>query len=272
MGPVAASAGAVACPAVYRRRNPERTVRPGSVSSIQTFGSFGANWNPHIHCLVTEGVFTPQGEFLPLPGPATSLLQDIEERFRRLLLRRLHRAERLSEPFMNKLMEWTPSGFSVYAEQLVLDHEPQRLDKLARYLTRAPVRVDAVSETQDSRVSLTTTPHPLTGQTLLLLDPPDWVHAICQQIPDRDQHLTRFYGAYANRIRNTLLTHPAPQTGSADSQPTADADSPSASSRASRASWARLIRKVFEVDPLICARCGAEKTGFPTAPSPRAPT
>jgi len=235
-----------------------KDVRPGSVSSIQTFGSFGANWNPHIHCLVTEGVFTPQGEFLPLPDPATSLLKDIEERFRRLLLSRLHRAERLSEPFMNKLMEWNPSGFSVYAEQLVLDHEPQRLEKLARYLTRAPVRIDDLSETQDSRVSLTTTPHPLTGDTLLLLDPLDWVHAICQQIPDRGQHLTRFYGAYANRIRNSRLTHQAPQTGAADSQPRAEADSPSAPSRASRACWARLIRKVFEVDPLICARCGAE--------------
>ena len=26
----------------------------------------------------------------------------------------------------------------------------------------------------------------------------------------------------------------------------------------SRASWARLLRMVFEVDPLTCARCGAE--------------
>ena len=104
------------------------------MSSIQTFGSFGANWNPHIHSLLTEGVFTPQGEFLPLPIPATSLLEDIEERFRRLLLKRLHHAERLSEEFMNKLMQWNPSGFSVYAEQLVSEQEPQRLEKLARYL------------------------------------------------------------------------------------------------------------------------------------------
>ena len=65
-----------------------------------------------------------------MPVPATSLLTDIEERFRCLLLTRLHRAERLSEHFMNKLMQWNPSGFSVYAEQLVFDHEPQRLDKL----------------------------------------------------------------------------------------------------------------------------------------------
>ena len=93
-----------------------KDVRPGSVTSIQTFGSFAANFNPHCHNMVTEGVFTPQGEFVPLPTPATYILPDIEERFRKLLLKRLHRAERLSETFMNKLLEWNPSGFSVHAE------------------------------------------------------------------------------------------------------------------------------------------------------------
>ena len=82
-----------------------------------------------------------------MPKPANSILKVIEERFRRLLLKRLHRAERLSEEFMNRLLQWNPSGFSVYAEQLVWDDEPQRLEKLARYLTRAPVRVDGVSQT-----------------------------------------------------------------------------------------------------------------------------
>jgi hypothetical protein len=93
-----------------------KDVRAGSVTSIQTFGSFAANFNPHCHNMVTEGVFTPQGEFVPLPTPATYILPDIEERFRKLLLKRLHRAERLSETFMNKLLEWNPSGFSVHAE------------------------------------------------------------------------------------------------------------------------------------------------------------
>ena len=243
-----------------------KDVRPGSVCSIQTFGSFGANWHPHIHCLATEGVFTPQGEFLPLPKPANSILKDIEERFRRLLLKRLHRAERLSEEFMNRLLQWNPSGFSVYAEQLVWDDEPQRMEKLASYITRAPLRVDGVSETQDSRVLLTTPPHPLTGETLLFLHPLDWVHAICQQIPDRGQHLTRFYGAYANRIRKALfeeaspdlLSNPSSSPHPSEPDTPSEPDPASAGAPASRASWARLIRKVFEVDPLICARCGGE--------------
>jgi len=82
--------------------------------------------------------------------PAASLLADIEERFRRLLLQRLNRAERLSEAFLNNLLGWNPSGFSVDANQLVFDDEPDRLERLARYLTRAPIAVDAV-RTDDRR-------------------------------------------------------------------------------------------------------------------------
>ena len=79
-------------------------------------------------------------------------------------------------------------------------------------------------------------------------------------IPDRGQHLTRFYGAYANRIRKALFedaSSDAPSSPSS-SPPPSEPDPASAGAPASRACWARLIRKVFEVDPLICARCGGE--------------
>ena len=233
-------------------------LRPGAVSSIQTFGSFAANFHPHIHSLVTEGVFTPEGEFLPLPVPATSLLADIEERFRGLLLKKLHRAERLSEDFLNKLLGWNPSGFSVYANQIVFDDEPDRLERLARYLTRAPLGVEAVRTNGDGQVEVSTPPQPRTKDTVLRLDPLDWIHAICQQIPDRGQHLTRYYGAYANRSRRAVFHHDAPQTPRPSSEPQQQPDSASSRTPASRASWARLLRKVFELDPLLCPRCGTQ--------------
>ena len=139
---------------------------------------------------------------------------------------------------MNRLLQWNPSGFSVYAEQLVWDDEPQRLEKLAATSPALPFELTGVSQTQDSRVLLTTPPHPLTGETLLFLDPLDWVHAICQQLPKSAlrRRVTR------RSIKPIQLT----------------ADPASAGAPASRACWARLIRKVFEVDPLICARCGGE--------------
>jgi len=60
-------------------------VRPGCVVSLQTFGGYGANFNPHAHALVSDGVFTPEGEFLPLPSLDTSAVMQL---FRRPSLRR----------------------------------------------------------------------------------------------------------------------------------------------------------------------------------------
>ena len=66
----------------------DRTVVAGFVSSIQTFGSFAANFHPHIHALVTQGCFTVEGELLPVGSVNTEV---IEELFRRLVLSRMDR-------------------------------------------------------------------------------------------------------------------------------------------------------------------------------------
>jgi hypothetical protein len=88
-----------------------RDVRPGCVISLQTFGAYGANFNPHAHALVSDGVFTPDREFRPLPAPDPVAVMEV---FRRLFLERLHRAERLSETFMLNLLSWIHPGFSVF--------------------------------------------------------------------------------------------------------------------------------------------------------------
>jgi len=43
---------------------------PGMVGAIQTFGDL-IHFHPHIHALVSEGVFLPDGTFLPLPKLAS---------------------------------------------------------------------------------------------------------------------------------------------------------------------------------------------------------
>jgi len=39
------------------------SVVPGIAASLQTFGDL-LNWHPHVHMLVTEGVFTRGGHFV----------------------------------------------------------------------------------------------------------------------------------------------------------------------------------------------------------------
>ena len=57
----------------------------------------------------------------------------------------------------------------------------------------------------------------------------------------------RYYGAYANRTRQTSVSKDLAHTPDSGSEH--DTDTPSTTSSPSRASWARLIKKLFETGP-----------------------
>jgi hypothetical protein len=78
---------------------------------------------------------------------------------------------------------------------------------------------------------------------------------LCRHIPPPGFHLTRLYGAYANRTRGALARRMA-RAGERPASGDSELDALAPSQRARRRQWARLIAKVFEVDPLRCA-CGA---------------
>ena len=78
-----------------------------------------------------------------------------------------------------------------------------------------------------------------------------WIEMICRHIPDRFEHLVRYFGWYSTRFRGEL----ARAAASAVAVQAAE-DGQVVAARA-RSAWARLIHKVYEVDPLVCAKCGA---------------
>ena len=123
-------------------------VRPGCIVSLQTHGAFGCNFHPHCHAIVSDGVFTPQGEFLPLPSLDTSAILEV---FRRLLLRRLRQAERLSENFMQNILSWVHPGFSVFAGPPLQPSQLQSLESQARYITRPAIAMDALKNSRMER-------------------------------------------------------------------------------------------------------------------------
>jgi hypothetical protein len=221
------------------------------VASIQTFGGYGANWNPHVHALATDGLILPGGEFVPLPDYDETLERLLTETFRRLVLKAVHEEERISEAFLESLLTWRHGGgFSVYARHLILNEEPARLAHMTRYLVRPPVATHRVHATADGRVLLETPPDPRTGATTLVLDPLEVVRRLTNQIPDARIHLVRYHGAYSNRSRRLYRD----ADGELEVEP-GGAEASGGVSRARRASWARLLKRVFDVD-LVCPRCG----------------
>jgi len=79
-----------------------------------------------------------------------------------------------------------------------------------------------------------------------------WLELLCRHIPDRYEHLVRTIGWYSNRARGerakALKAQEAAKTPSAQLEPVSEF-----AARA-RATWARLIRKVYETDSSSNAR------------------
>jgi hypothetical protein len=224
--------------------------RPGVVAAIQTFGS-QAQWNPHVHSIVTDGLLFPGGEFHPMRLWDEETERLLTETYRRLVLAALVAEDRLSLEFREKLLTWSHGGgFSVYGRHLILNEEPARLAHMARYTLRAPVAEDRVREADDGTILLEIPPDPRSGDTVVTLHPLEYIRRMTNQIPDPGSHTVRYYGAYSNRLRAAYRDEEGEVTVRAG-----DGDGSTASR--SRASWARLLHQIFEVDPLTC-RCGAK--------------
>jgi hypothetical protein len=87
--------------------------------------------------------------------------------------------------------------------------------------------------------------NPFLGRNFEALDPLEWLARMSDHIPDPGQHRTLFYGEYANRVRGAR--RPELDGAKAPADPPPGRCSPS---------WARLIAKVYQMDPLVCTRYG----------------
>jgi len=88
--------------------------------------------------------------------------------------------------------------------------------------------------------------NPFLGRNFEALDQLDWLARMSDHIPHPGQHRTLFYSEGANRVRGEGEL-PEADTSPLSAEPPRKRCSPS---------WARLIAKVHQVDPLLRFRCG----------------
>lgn len=86
------------------------------------------------------------------------------------------------------------------------------------------------------------------GKTTKTFDALDWLAQLTTHIPNRGEQMVRYYGFYSNKSRGLRK-----KAGTDDDVPalTQSAVSP----KEFRRTWARLIQKIYNVDPLLCPKC-----------------
>ena len=122
----------------YRAAAGREDVRPGIVAVIQTWNS-DLSWAPHAHLLVTEGCFSPEGDFIPIRIDGPDDCRRLEEAFRLEVLAFLLARGLLDEDAVGSMLTWKHTGFSVDASVRIDAGDREGLLRLLRYMARGPV-------------------------------------------------------------------------------------------------------------------------------------
>ncbi len=113
----------------------DSNVRVGMVASIQTF-SDNLKWNPHLHSIVSRGVWRDDGQWIPVPYIDTHAAEIL---FREKIFRLLQVHDLLSDERIKILRSWRRSGFSTDNDVYLYPSDTQALESLSRYIVRCPV-------------------------------------------------------------------------------------------------------------------------------------
>jgi hypothetical protein len=142
------------------------------------------------------------------------------------------------------LSNWRHSGFQVFGGQRIFPQGETAMENLARYIIRASFSQERMQYlAEPSKVVYRAKDGP--GEKVF--DALEWLAAMCSHIPDRGEQMVRYYGYYSNVCRGKR------KESEDDGVPgILEADQ---SSKEYRKNWARLIQKIYEVDPLTCPKC-----------------
>ena len=261
---------------VYQAVLQRDDVSPGMIAAVQTFGEL-AHFHPHVHAVVTDGAFTVDGNFIPLPEIAVEpFLRLWEYKIFALLLKK----GKITQDVVDNMRSWKHSGFSVNKNVLIKANDKKGLERLVQYISRCPFSLERIIKLTDTDHVVYKAEHkncrrfPEPGDETLkggasrnfqVFDPLDFIAEITQHIPNKGEHTIRYYGFYSNKARGMRAESALPERrdGTAKQDNLADIeievreeDTPQR--KVCRSRWAAMIQKVYEIDPLKCPKCGEQ--------------
>ena len=175
------------------------------------------------------------------------------------------------------------SGFSLHAGVAMPGTEREKIEKLCRYIARPAIALERLKLTAGGQVVYSLKKPYSDGTTHIVMTPLELLEKIAAIIPRPKIHLTRYHGVLGPHYKHRKMIVPKPPPSATVTPPEiVNVDQVSKA----RITWARLLKRVFNIDVEICAECGGKAKviaaieepvvvrkilahlGFPTRPPP----
>ena len=145
------------------------------------------------------------------------------------------------------------AGFSLHAGIGVEADQRAKLERLARYVSRPPVAIERLALTAQGQARYRLKTPYRDGTTHIVLEPGDFIARLAALVPPPRVHLTRFHGVFAPHAALRAAVTPAGR-GPGAHRRAGTAESPTP--RHVAMTWARRLKRVFNIEIEQCARCG----------------
>ena len=151
-------------------------------------------------------------------------------------------------------------GFSLHAAVRVDAHDRKRLEQLCRYITRPALSDERVQLNAAGQVELKLKTPWRDGTTHLVMSPLEFMQRLAALVPRPRLHLIRFHGVLAPnaKLRPVVVPQgPEVQERASEAVVADECEVETVLTRPQRISWARLLKRVFDIDMQHCPNCGA---------------
>ena len=179
------------------KKSLKKKMKFGLITVIHTFGR-KANFHPHFHCILTEGLIDKNGSFKPvtyLPYPflrnawKTAVLKLLKEEFK---------DNQHVKNLINLNYNHNTNGFYVNGEQKI--NEPKGLaNYLGRYLARPAIAEYRILDYSNDKVTYWYTDTETKKKTTLTISVEDFIYRVCLHIPHKNFKMVRRFGIYSRR-------------------------------------------------------------------------
>jgi len=237
--------------------------RLGVVMTIHTFGDYSRTWHPHLHAIVADGLFADNGMFYVMPKKADQQL--LAELFRVNVLKMLKEEGKIDDKLIKNIMGWRhTSGFSVHNGVKISRDDEQGKKAIAQYIIRNPFSVKKLTYKEETAMVVykSKMTHGKNKGNFQVMDAEEFIAAITQHIPEKSFQMVRYYGWYSNKSRGTRKNNEEQAVSSISALSSEEVEVIDVSSYKPRRippkTWRECIKKIWEVDPLECPKCGCE--------------
>ena len=143
-------------------------------------------------------------------------------------------------------------GFSLHAAVRCGADQRKELERLCRYITRPAIANERLKRNRAGQVVLQLKSPYRDGTTHIVMSPLEFMQRLAALVPRPRLHLIRFHGVLAPHAKLRAAIVPSAAQNATEHA----ADHAHAHGSPARMSWARLLKRVFDIDIEHCPNCG----------------